>query len=113
MIFLDLVFTAIRASFLHARFPRLVSLKETGAENVDKAMELVTNRARTRSTLKFSQSLLRFGLAGLVVLYLYSRTRVLTMAFFGLFLLTGFLIWLLEFILERMVCKTLKAGRCG
>ncbi|MBN2045941.1 MAG: HlyC/CorC family transporter [Anaerolineales bacterium] len=107
LIFLDLVFTAIRTGFLHARYPRLISMKESGDADVDKALEMVTNRARTRSTLKFSQTLLRFGLAGMVL-----RNVVLEQAvsdnrlyFFGMLLLIGVLIWLIEFVVERIVLQ--------
>ncbi len=103
LIALDLVFTAIRASFLHARFPRLASLKDSGAEHVDTAMELVSSRARTRSTLKFSQALLRLGLTGMVLRFMVQTSSDL--AFFGVILLTGVLIWLIEFILERVVLQ--------
>jgi CBS domain containing-hemolysin-like protein len=107
LIFLDLVFTAMRASFLHARFPRLASIRETGAENVDKAMDLVSHRARTRSTLKFSQALLRFGLAGMVLQFLVlpKAGSDQPFVFLGALLLVGILIWLIEFILERLVLQ--------
>ena len=54
---LDLLFTAIRASLLNVRFPRLASMLESGVKNIERTIELVTRRARTRSSLKLGQGL--------------------------------------------------------
>ncbi len=102
---LNLLVTAIRASLLNVRFPRLVSLREAGTTGVEKTMELVTRRARTRSTLKFAQGLLRLYMAGIVLMELILPTYGFGHPgpVFGFLILTGVVLWLLEFILERAI----------
>ena len=107
LIIIDLILTSIRSSLLNVRFPRLVSLSEAGMVKVEKTMELVTKRARTRSTLKLGQALVRFMIAGLVLLNfvipnLNEEFSILVMAYM---LLIGLVLWLLEFILERLILK--------
>ncbi len=70
-------------------------------------MELVTRRARTRSTLKLSQALLRFSIVALVLVnFIFPNWNIeYTLPLLGYFLLVGFLIWLVEFILERVVLQ--------
>ena len=107
IIFLDLLFTAIRASLLNVRFPRLVSLREAGTENVERTIELVTKRARTRSTLKLGQALLRLCIAGMVLFYLFLPDGIIEtpLPVFGYLVLIGVVIWLVEFVLERLILK--------
>ena len=103
----DLVLTSIRASLLNVRFPRLVSLSEAGMVKVEKTMELVTKRARTRSTLKLGQAMVRFLIAGLVLLNFVIPNldgRIEQMVL-GYMILIGLVLWLLEFILERLILK--------
>ena len=101
----DLVLTSIRSSLLNVRFPRLVSLSEAGMVRVEKTMELVTKRARTRSTLKLGQALVRFLIAGLVLLnfILPNLGEEFELAVLGYMMLIGLVLWLLEFILERLI----------
>ena len=104
---LDLLFTAIRASLLNVRFPRLASMLESGVKNVERTIELVTRRARTRSSLKLGQGLLRMCLAGMVLLYMVLPQISVDNPYtiFGYLILIGAVIWLLEFILERLILQ--------
>ncbi|HKJ27229.1 MAG TPA: hemolysin family protein [Anaerolineales bacterium] len=104
---IDLLLTAIRSSLLNVRFPRLVSLGEEGDKRVETTMELVTRRARTRSTLKLSQALIRFLIAGLALLnfVIPDINEAASWPLLGSLLLIGVLIWLLEFILERVILQ--------
>lgn len=101
----DLILTSIRSSLLNVRFPRLVSLGEAGMVKVEKTMELVTKRARTRSTLKLGQALTRFLIAGLVMLnfVIPSLSDEIQGPVLGYMMLVGLILWLLEFILERLI----------
>lgn len=101
----DLILTSIRSSLLNVRFPRLVSLSEAGMVKVEKTMELVTKRARTRSTLKLGQALTRFLIAGLVMLnfVIPSLSDEIQGPVLGYMMLVGLILWLLEFILERLI----------
>jgi putative hemolysin len=107
LVVLDLLFTAIRASLLNVRFPRLASMREAGIKKVERTIELVTRRARTRSSLKLGQALLRMCIAGMVLLYLVLPEFSIdnSLIIFGYMLLIGALIWLLEFILERWILQ--------
>ncbi|MGD2027603.1 MAG: hemolysin family protein [Anaerolineales bacterium] len=107
LILFDLLLTAIRASLLNVRFPRLVSLNEAGMKRVEKTMELVTKRARTRSTLKLGQAITRFIIAGLALLIfaLPDGVQEFELPLLGYLVLIGFLLWILEFILERLILK--------
>jgi CBS domain containing-hemolysin-like protein len=106
LVILDLLFTAVRASLLNVRFPNLISMQESGIP-VEKTMELVTKRAKTRSTLKLGHSLLRFWIAALVILYLLlpdsfnlqGTEIVLYMV------LISFVLWIFEFAIERLILK--------
>jgi putative hemolysin len=106
LIILDLLFTAIRASLLNVRFPSLVTMRESGLK-VDKTIELVTKRAKTRSTLKLGQLLLRFCIAALAILFLllpdnldlHGTSIILYM------LLIAFSLWIIEFVIERLILK--------
>lgn len=106
LVIIDLIFTAMRASLLNVRFPALVSMQESGLD-VEKTIELVTKRAKTRSTLKLGQALLRFCIAALTILYLLlpepleiqGPTIILYMV------LIAFVLWIIEFIIERMVLR--------
>ena len=103
----DLLLTAIRSSLLNVRFPRLVSLSENGEPRAELAMELVVRRARTRSTLKLSQALMRFMIAGLILLNFVvpELNSSITWPLLGALLLIALVIWTLEFILERMILR--------
>jgi CBS domain containing-hemolysin-like protein len=107
LVFVDLLLTAIRSSLLNVRFPRLVSLSEEGNDRVETTMELVTRRARTRSTLKLSQALVRFLIAGLVLLnfLIPDVNQASALMLLGYLVLIGFVLWTLEFILERVILK--------
>jgi len=106
LIILDLLFTAVRASLLNVRFPNLVSMQESGMQ-VEKTIELVTKRAKTRSSLKLGQSLLRFCIAALVILYLLlpdtlnpQGTEIILYM-----VLIAFVLWIFEFVIERLILR--------
>lgn len=107
LIVFDLLITAIRASLLNVRFPRLVSLNESGLDRVEKTMDLVTKRARTRSTLKLGQAVTRFLIAGLALInfVLPETAGQVQYTFLGYLVVIGLLLWILEFILERLILK--------
>lgn len=106
LIVFDLLFTAVRASLLNVRFPSLVAMRKAG-EDVDKTIELVTKRAKTRSTLKLGQALLRFCIAALVILYLLlpDTLEVKGGMIIVYMVLIAFGLWIIEFAIERLVLK--------
>ncbi len=102
---LDLLITASRAGLLNIQHTNLVSLRENFGGKVDKTIDLVTRRARTRSTFKLAQALLRFSIAGLVLAY-FAPAAELQISMWQAALLLALVVlltWLLEFLVERRV----------
>jgi putative hemolysin len=103
LLLLNLLVTAIRAGLLNARYPRLISLGESKNKNVEKTVELFTSRTKTRSTLRVTQSILRFLIAGVAL------SSFMAGISYGLLLLilvlTAIAIWLMEFIVERRIMR--------
>lgn len=97
----------MRAGLLNVRPGKLISRKETGDREVNRTIDLVTRRTRTRSSLKLVQALLRFFLAGVILTgfvmqgeeFLPPSTVILALV------LTAILIWLLEFSIERVILR--------
>jgi CBS domain containing-hemolysin-like protein len=74
---------------------------------VEKTIELVTKRAKTRSTLKLGQLLLRFCIAALAILYILlpDTLQVEGTSILLYLLLTALILWIFEFVIERLVLK--------
>jgi CBS domain containing-hemolysin-like protein len=103
LILLNLLVTAIRAGLLNARYPRLISLGESENKSVDKTVELFTNRTKSRSTFRVTQTILRFLIAGLALSGFISGISGGRL----LLILTSIaiVIWLSEFIVERRIMR--------
>jgi putative hemolysin len=105
---LDLLVTASRAGLLNLQHARLVSLREKHGASVDKTISLVSHRARTRSTFKLVQSILRFSIGGLS-LALFTQDGIIELQLIQIILLlivVAALIWLVEFLVERLVLRS-------
>lgn len=102
---LDLLITASRAGLLNIQHASLVSLRENYGDKVDKTIELVTRRARTRSTFKLAQAVLRFSIGGLALASLAPDGELSISMWQAALLLAAvvLLTWLLEFLVERRV----------
>jgi CBS domain containing-hemolysin-like protein len=103
LILLNLLVTAIRAGLLNARYPRLISLGESENKSVEKTVELFTNRTKTRSTLRVTQTILRFLIAGLALSNFISGISYALLL--AILLGTAIAIWLSEFIVERRIMR--------
>lgn len=104
LLLVDLLITAIRAGALNVRPARLTSRKEAGDGNLDRTINLVTNRTRTRSSLKLAQAILRFLLAGLALTtFMMNDGQLPASTVILVLVLTAILIWLLEFSIERVI----------
>jgi CBS domain containing-hemolysin-like protein len=104
LILSDLIVTATRAGVLNARYARLVALQEAKQVKIDKTVELITRRARTRSSLKLAQALLRASIAGMLFWYIIQLSETQTIEVINTTLILvaiAFVTWLIEFILER------------
>jgi CBS domain containing-hemolysin-like protein len=100
---LDLIVTITRAGLLNARYARLISMQENKNKRTEKTIELVTNRVKTRSTLKLTQSILRSLMAGLVLSFFFFDLSYTTMLL--ILVVTAIFIWLSEFAVERGVLR--------
>lgn len=103
LILLNLLVTAIRASILSAQHARLIALGENGNDKFEKTIELVVNRTKSRSTFKITQAILRFLIAGLILIIFFleiSPSFTLLILF-----LIALAIWLSEFIVERIIMR--------
>jgi CBS domain containing-hemolysin-like protein len=103
----DLLVTAARSGLLNIRYGRLMSLGEQGLFKVQPTVTLVARRARLRSTFKLAQSFLRFLIAGLLLVLLLpweiaSQPALLAL---GLLVSTALVIWLFEFVVERVILR--------
>lgn len=103
LLILDLIVTITRAGLLNARYARLISMQENENKNTEKTIELVTNRAKTRSTLKLTQSILRFLMAGLALSFFLLDLSYTTMLL--ILVATAIIIWLSEFTVERSALR--------
>lgn len=107
LLIIDLTITATRSGLLNIRYERLVSLQKKGHPKVEKTLELVSRRARLRSSLKLAQSLLRFMLAGLAFFAYFpiNDLNLSTPTVIAALLIIAFLIWLVEFVVERIIFR--------
>lgn len=101
----DLAVTAARAGLLNLRYGKLLSMRAESAQQVDATLDAVKRRARLRATLKLTQTLLRFLIAGgvLAVFVPWQTFELPTLTVTGLLVTTAILIWLGEFLVERQV----------
>jgi CBS domain containing-hemolysin-like protein len=107
LLLVDLLVAAARSGLLNIRHARLISLRETQEIKVEKTIELVTRRAKLRSTLKLTQAVLRFAMAGIALsLFAPAGSFDLPTSLISVVLLaTALAIWLMEFAIERRILK--------
>lgn len=101
----DLTVAATRVSLLNARPLRLLSLREEQPVVVDRALALIEN-PRLRLTLRLSQTLARFFLAGLVFLLVLGwgkESEFLVLIQLGGLLMLALIMLVLEFTIEGNV----------
>lgn len=104
---IDLLIAASRAGLLNIQHASLVSLREKYGDKVDKTIELVTRRARTRSTFKLAQAVLRYSIGGLALASFAPDGEMRITFWQAALLLAGvvLLTWLFEFLVERRVLR--------
>jgi len=107
LVLLDLLVTASRAGLLNLQHASLVSLREKHGASVDKTIDLATRRARTRSTFKLTQTILRFSIGGLTLAF-FAPDGIVELPLRQVILLliaVAVLVWLAEFFIERRVMR--------
>lgn len=105
-LFLNLITTVIRTGLMNVRYAHLISLREKGVKNTERTIELVTKRAKTRSSLRLTQSILRFLMAVLALSMIEPGENIYLSTSIILTLVgTAIIIWLSEFIVERVILR--------
>ncbi len=107
LLMVNLTVAATRAGLLNIRYGRLINMGELGTLNVKPTVALVTRRARLRSTLKLTQMLLRFSMAGILLNLLepWQLTPSPAALVLGALLGSALVLWLAEFIVERTILR--------
>jgi CBS domain containing-hemolysin-like protein len=101
---LNLLLAATRASVLNAQYARLAALSEENGLQVDKALELIKQRANLADSLSLALAITRFSIAALILgLFLPQQSTLSNQYLFTLLLSMAVLIWLGEFFVERRV----------
>jgi len=106
LVVLDLVLIAARSSYLNTNHSRLLALREQREAKVNKAITVIYAMARLRASLNLSLVLVRFALAGLVLLiastWPFIASTIMTVL---LLLLAAVVLFWLEWIVERTVSR--------
>lgn len=103
----DLVVTAARAGLLNIPHARLLSLNEQQDSNAARTIEVISSRASLRSSLKFTQNLLRFLMVGIVLTILspWNNAEFSAISISGILVMAAIVIWLIESMLERVILR--------
>lgn len=103
---LDFLAMAARTSFLQTSHARLLTLRESAEKPVSRAIRLVQSLGRVKATLQLLLLLVRFGLAGLLLVIVNTRWPELPVAAsLGLLLAGALLLFLFEWGVERWVVR--------
>lgn len=107
----DLMTTTARAGLLNIRHARLVSIGEQQEIDIARTMELVSSRSSLRASLKFTQNLLRFLFAGIVLNQIspWNNIEFPALALAGILVLLAIIIWTIEALVERWVLRNPEA----
>ncbi len=106
LLFLDLLFAALRASFVHARPPQLLTLDESYASAVDSSLKLL-EKPHFLATLRLNVSLMHFLLGGVIYMTLVG-VELLPPGFGAIvlaMLLTTLVVLSFEFAAEGLVLR--------
>lgn len=103
----DLIIAATRASFFNMQNARLLALKEDKGIEIQSVLSLEEQPAKLRASMQLSHSIFRLILAGWVILFFLptdgqAQSIGITILIYGL---SAILIWLLEFMVERVIIK--------
>jgi putative hemolysin len=107
LVILDLLIAATRVSMLNLRPLRLITLREQFPQRVDRTLAL-TEDARLRPTLRFSQTLTRILIAGVVLSVTgeaIAQSRFLFVFLVLLVVILALLLMVLEFTVEGSILQ--------
>ena len=102
---LDLLTVAARTSFLNAGRVHLIALGERDGRSVDRTLELISQRSRTRTSFHFLLVVLRALLVGLVLLLFNGQNNLSAGLALGTLLVAGLGLWVTEFIVQWIVLQ--------
>ena len=102
---LNLITSAARSALQNANLARLLAQKEEMVHQVNHATQLLANTPRTQASLNLFQSIMRFLIAGMILLLFVPMTDTpyLLIYSLGVMLLAAVIIFLLEWLIETGV----------
>lgn len=103
----DLIISAARSSYNNIRLARLNNLEDK-KDNIDITLQLIKSKDRVKASLKLVQSLLHVAITGVVIYFLIAEQTIdLKIIYIALILLgITFIIWIIEFLIERGIYQT-------
>lgn len=106
LLFLDLLFVAVRSSFVHVRVPHLVGLREIKSTAVERTMRLL-ERPYLPATLRVGVVLVHFAIAATIwmLFHSYGVLRNQPILLLPVLLLLAPVLLVMEFSVERMVLR--------
>ena len=103
VLILDLLFVAVRTSFLHVNHAQLIMLNNQGGKGAQRALDLLQNSTKTLSGINFLLVFSRFALAGIAMAMYFSVGIILPL---WAVLIVSILYLLLIYWMEFFVAKT-------
>ena len=102
---LNLITSAARSALQNTNLARLLAQKEEMVHQVNRATQLLANTPRTQASLNLFQSIMRFFIAGLILLLFVPMTDTpyLLIYSLGVMLLAAVIIFFLEWLIETGV----------
>ena len=102
---LDLITSAACSAIQNVNLARLLAQREEKNKQVNRATELLANAPRTQASLSLFQSIMRFFIAGLILLLFVplTDTPYLLIYSLGVMLLAALIIFFLEWLIETGV----------
>ncbi len=102
---LNLITSAARSALQNTNLARLLAHREEMVHQVNRATQLLANTPRTQASLNLFQSIMRFLIAGLILLLFVPMTDTpyLLIYSLGVMLLAAVIIFLLEWLIETGV----------
>ncbi len=102
---LDLITSAACSALQNANIARLLAQREEMVHQVNRTTQLIANTSHTQASLNLFQSIMRFLIAGLIILLFVpmTSTTYLIFYFLGVMLLAAVIVFFLEWLIETSV----------
>ncbi len=103
---LNLITVAAQTALLHASLPRLITQQEQGGKRSDTTTALLQSPARAQASLNLMRLILRFAIAGVILLFVIGKTDPANLLVgFGVLLLAALTVFAVEWMVEGVVLQ--------